>query len=810
MQKRSAKLRKKNRVDKEFLQAWIETENWETNPSRGPTLFLKPLAGNLWDVLMRKLFSTDELNFESDSDDSDDETNDGPTFQGVHVTPEKQGNVKTEEKMDDCSNEKPASPEDGEFASASPCEARASDLNGGDNCSRVFGICGCASCAGRKGAGIKINEPSGSSVNPCRKWVFVEGKGKAPMDGTEGTCDCPGCFMERDREDVESVPPFPFGPRYEAGETSGSGGTSPADSSSPRCSSPPTPPAEELEKRPDCNESFDGDAATFVSGMGYANVAGAVGREKKKGKSKVTVEKPSAENDHSGENADSESSENEEEFGEDLRVSEEPPRWADMASDSDTAARMKHQDAPEDSSLVTYARFPEKPVYLDEDTYRVRAKKEYLWYLKCKDIAQKSTMLDVIRDYLYGLFHNRKCKTPKDCAFLDYTRDPLGVWAFGKLPERLGHQYAVKVPSGDWTKSHLVALKWKVDDRGRVIGRKPILETGNSSVYMVCEYTWLMNDNIIRDVCMKSMASRKRKGEPRVTLVDGVPGCGKSTYIVSNATLSGPNANFVITIGKEASLDLRDRFLEKGASVEEVKRVKTLDSYLMHDKTSRAKVLHFDEALMAHAGQVYFCADMLSARTVICQGDSKQIPFVRRVEGIRLQYDKIQPDSVEEVRKTFRCPVDVAAWLSKKNFYRSTVMSANPVVRSMKTCGPRHGIRCINNIPKVPKTHYMTFTQAEKESLEKYLGQGDWTVNSIHESQGKTYDHVNLVRLVPTANEIYPGGDKSEPYMIVGITRHRKSVVYYTVKEDKLYDDIEAMRVIQEEKLLKFLHDCDQ
>ncbi|KOM55584.1 hypothetical protein LR48_Vigan10g147600 [Vigna angularis] len=95
-------------------------------------------------------------------------------------------------------------------------------------------------------------------------------------------------------------------------------------------------------------------------------------------------------------------------------------------------------------------------------------------------------------------------------------------------------------------------------------------------------------------------------------------------------------------------------------------------------------------------------------------------------------------------------------------------MSANEIVKSMKVFGPRTSMSSIYSVPKIEGAHYLTFTQAEKDEVQKYLGSRKWGVNTIHESQGKTYDNVILVRLKATENEIYPGGRKSNPYIVVG------------------------------------------
>nr|CAY39850.1 putative 145K replicase protein [Beet soil-borne virus] len=478
-------------------------------------------------------------------------------------------------------------------------------------------------------------------------------------------------------------------------------------------------------------------------------------------------------------------------------------RWALMAEDSDFAIDQKRSEAL-NIMEVRYAKLPSKPDYLESDDFRTRAKKEFIWYLECKLVADKSAMTDIVRDFVYNMYHNSLCEFPKNSCFLSYEGDDNGNWVWGRKPVRLGHAYAVHFYAADWkTDCRLVSLSWNKDEEGNFVGDKPVIST-NSGVYMLCDLTFLMNEMIILKNLQFSLKTRFQKHIPHVTLIDGVPGCGKSTHIVKEARLEN---QYVLTMGREAAAELRERFKTvRGSTDEQLKRVRTVDSFLMNDKDSRAKVLHFDEALMAHAGMVYFCADNLSARTIICQGDSQQIPFINRVESITLEYAKLEITNVVEKRLTYRSPLDVACFLTRKNFYgTSTVMSANPTGRSMSVVGPRDGMTSNYSIPKKKGAQYLTFTQSEKEDMVRYLGKGQWSVNTVHESQGKTYDDVILVRLKPTDNEIYPGGRKSKPYVVVGTTRHRRSLVYYTRAEDILYRDITEMMSVQEGKLHKHL-----
>ncbi|KOM51404.1 hypothetical protein LR48_Vigan09g006300 [Vigna angularis] len=436
-----------------------------------------------------------------------------------------------------------------------------------------------------------------------------------------------------------------------------------------------------------------------------------------------------------------------------------------MDEDSAVAEDLRCEKESLDALSVNYAKLPERPSVSDDDTFATKAKKEYVWYLQCKIISYKSTMMDIIREHVYGLYHDSEGPFPKNAAFLKITRGK-GSWLY-KKPKILGHMYAVKFDKDTYKQGGtLVRLQWEKDDEGKIISDCPRFPESENAMFMVCDHTYLMNELEILEVLKTAMNDRKQRHMPCITLIDGVPGCGKSTHIVKEASL---NRQYVLTMGKEAALDLKARFKkERNATEAQLKRVRTVDSFFLNDSKSRAGVLHFDEALMAHAGMVYFCADMLSARIVICQGDSQQIPFVNRVEAIDLRYSELQISNTVEKRLTYRSPLDVASYLTKKKFYgNSIVMSANDVTKLMKVFGPRTRMSSIYSVPKIEGAHYLTFTQVEKDDMQKYLGPGKWGVNTIHESQGKTYDSVILVRLKATENEIYPSGRKSNPYIVV-------------------------------------------
>lgn len=80
------------------------------------------------------------------------------------------------------------------------------------------------------------------------------------------------------------------------------------------------------------------------------------------------------------------------------------------------------------------------------------------------------------------------------------------------------------------------------------------------------------------------------------------------------------------------------------------------------------------------------------------------------------------------------------------------------------------------DIPNRDNTTYLTFTQEEKTILKKLRLK---KVSTIHEAQGKTYQHVICVRDNPRSVEIF----NSQKHILVALTRHTESFVYYTKRD---------------------------
>ncbi|CAA67586.1 methyltransferase [Indian peanut clump virus] len=472
-------------------------------------------------------------------------------------------------------------------------------------------------------------------------------------------------------------------------------------------------------------------------------------------------------------------------------------RWADYSSDSSDDVAAGEDFMSPVSTLVLRRRLPAPPVYPND--VQEAACLEYLWYLKCKIVCDFSAMFSIVCDFKDQLLHDGRCEFPKNAFFLKVGAETK--WALKRpTSQQVGHQYCVKFSEND-DHMELTPVSWKKqNDEVRSIFPQGL----SDGWYMFSDLTFLMNEWLIFNKLV-AMYPTLQKNQLKVRLIDGVPGCGKSTWILNNCDL---DKQVVLAEGREATDDLRKRFTEKGFPRKRCEeRVRTVHSFMLKPLTRGFNSFHFDEALMAHAGMIYICGRMLRAREVICQGDSKQIPFINRVEQITLRYASFNVVEREYVRKTYRCPLDVIYYLNKKRYYQGDdIVGFSKTTHSVDTKSKTSGFTSLVKLPKEP-VHYLTFLQAEKEEVAKHLaGVKGATVSTIHEAQGKTFECVNLVRLKMTDNELYPGGAKAEPYTIVGLTRHTRSLVYYSVVEDRLYEDISALKDVMEDQLLKCSH----
>lgn len=197
----------------------------------------------------------------------------------------------------------------------------------------------------------------------------------------------------------------------------------------------------------------------------------------------------------------------------------------------------------------------------------------------------------------------------------------------------------------------------------------------HSPLVLVSPDTILMNDTKIYRVVQELMG-RDIKGGKRVvkkiaqlSLIEGVPGCEKTTYIVERAD---PSNSLVLTSTKEGAEDLRRRFKQPNN-----RNIRTVDSYLMNSR-SRADVVWIDEALMRYPGDIIMVACFSNASKIYLLGDKAQIPFIYRMSGVILKYDKMSQfvNPTKFLNVSHRIPIDIAARINS-SYPQKQVQASN-------------------------------------------------------------------------------------------------------------------------------------
>ncbi len=246
-----------------------------------------------------------------------------------------------------------------------------------------------------------------------------------------------------------------------------------------------------------------------------------------------------------------------------------------------------------------------------------------------------------------------------------------------------------------------------------------------------------------------------------VSLVEGVPGSGKTTEIIQRAR----QGDIILTVARRTKDEIQSRItaLDDKSTIE----VRTVDSYLINSKTI-ARNVYLDEGLMLHPGQIDLVAAKSRAKALFVFGDRAQLNFISRVGGFDVKFSEYTDFANYEFRNvTYRCPQDVAAVLFSK--YSAGMYSKSSVRKSMRV----QPITSLSDVPKNKDVKYLVYTQQEKHDLMRR----GYNVNTIHECQGMTFRKVAVVRIVPLQLALYD----SVPHGLVAVSRHTESLVYYTV-----------------------------
>nr|WNV36291.1 polyprotein [Rubber tree latent virus 1] len=303
---------------------------------------------------------------------------------------------------------------------------------------------------------------------------------------------------------------------------------------------------------------------------------------------------------------------------------------------------------------------------------------------------------------------------------------------------------------------------------------------------LLTKETVLLQSGKFYKVAMNEVKQATDWVPPLIDFVQGVPGCGKTSYILRNHKRSvwppfkkilgerkytrKPSVlgDLVLTTTREGAHDIRKRLRDSGEEVYD-KQYRTLDSYILNCSIPFEEVW-VDEALMQHAGALVLVALKTRCKVLHLMGDRAQIDFIPRMGDVTLRFcsmgDLVPTSKI--LNTTYRCPVDVAAILSEH--YEQGMVSTSKVRESMKV----ERITDAGQVPKEDDATYLTFKQAEKFELVK---KGFKNVHTIHEFQGLQTDKVYIVRTShKPAEEIY----SSMGHILVAMSRHRELLVYFT------------------------------
>lgn len=261
---------------------------------------------------------------------------------------------------------------------------------------------------------------------------------------------------------------------------------------------------------------------------------------------------------------------------------------------------------------------------------------------------------------------------------------------------------------------------------------------------------------------------------PPISLVQGVPGCGKSTYIINNAT----DCDLILTTTKAAANDMQDRRMKKTGNPKLSQMTRTIDSYLLNKRNKAVKVF-IDEAIMSHAGNIVAVAFFSQAKEVVCLGDTAQIPFISRTPTVQVKYERLNMITIpkEFLSVSHRCPVDVIAKIADQ--YEQHITTTNYRNNTMV-------VKRINSYKDPPykadsmdkRVQYITFTQADKMELKRQGIDG----KTINEFQGSQSEIIKLVRFSQINDAIYSNISQ----ILVAISRHTKQFICYSIIEDDL------------------------
>nr|UTQ79668.1 replicase protein [Barley aphid RNA virus 2 isolate AG1] len=295
-------------------------------------------------------------------------------------------------------------------------------------------------------------------------------------------------------------------------------------------------------------------------------------------------------------------------------------------------------------------------------------------------------------------------------------------------------------------------------------------EDNTSDVYIVADYTEKKFEPVFLYKTQHILDNlHKMPLEVKFEFISGVPGCGKTHYIMTHHS----DTDLVLSATKAGALEFQERAV-KMKKPDIKKRYRTVYSYL-YNETNEFKTVYIDEAMMLHPGMIFSIAVLSKCKTIHMIGDHMQIPYYTRID-YPSRYHRFTDvfKITKELTTSYRCPQDVADYMKK---YYKKFSSKSKVVKSINRM-------YVSGKAEIPNGYdvYLTFTQSDKQMIQMDYE----NVYTVHEYQGKQTKSVCLFRGSPTPIKVYD----SKEHHIVALTRHTVRFMYASVVMDQLYDSL--------------------
>jgi len=267
----------------------------------------------------------------------------------------------------------------------------------------------------------------------------------------------------------------------------------------------------------------------------------------------------------------------------------------------------------------------------------------------------------------------------------------------------------------------------------------------------------------------------------------GVAACGK-TYGIATSLKAGDVALSSTRSSRDELLKTMKRLHDDPQTRDLVVNVDsvciaTVGSYIFkpENKRHRSGVLHLDEAIMMHPGEVYLVAELCGAHTVYCHADPLQLKFIPRVDEFDMQSSAIVWDERTVNLTTRLTPADCVVLNRNPKYggYGSEYTTMSKVDRSFSVVRLASA-QALKTLPLTSSISdepilFMTWTRDDMRIMRSYGFKDCITVGM---SQGGRADHVVLVRI---AKFLPASLGENGPQKLVATTRHRRRMEYVVV-----------------------------